>query len=98
MLILQSQTNQANPFSTQNLSPQEFVGLLLSSKERLNEFINTLMLLMPQYGKEMTKNAEMLILLINKIRECDYQITLTKDNFHLKFKSLAAEEKKNQVR
>ena len=91
MLISQTQTNQANPFATQNLSPQEFVGLLLSSKERLNEFINTLMLLMPQYGKEMTKNAEILILLITKIRECNYQITLTKDNFHLKFKSLAAE-------
>ena len=53
---------------------------------------------MPQYDKETTKNAEILILLIRKIRECDYQITLTKDNFHLKFKSLDAEEKKNQVR
>lgn len=79
------------------LSAAETLTLILTNPAKLNQFINKVMLVMPQLSTVGARNCEMLVLLLRKITECDYQLIQSKEDLKLRFSEKAADSKKREI-
>ena len=55
------------------------------------------MVVMPQSEPKAARNCEMLILLLRKVRDCDYQVIQSNEDIKLKFSSKFADSKKKEI-